>query len=78
MRETIQGPVPIIELSADAEIMAAVTGIDFPPSDFRKLKTMNQGGSLADMDQETMEIGIRFMDLSGGEYRRVALEYVLE
>ena len=34
MRETTEGPVPIIELAADAEIMAAVTGIDFPPSDF--------------------------------------------
>ena len=42
-----QGPVPILELAADAEIMAAVTGIDFPPSDYSRLRTMNQEGSLA-------------------------------
>ena len=30
MRETKEGPVPIIELGADNEIMAAVTGIELP------------------------------------------------
>jgi hypothetical protein len=76
MRETRDGPVPIIELSADAEIMAAVTGIDFPPSDYNKLKTMYQEGSLGEMDQETMEIGIRFMDLSVSFSKMVGYDYV--
>jgi uroporphyrinogen decarboxylase len=76
MRETTEGPVPIIELSADAEIMAAVTGIDFPPSDYNRLKTMYQDGSLGDMDQETMEIGIRFVDLSVNFSKMVGYDYV--
>ncbi len=76
MRETSDGPVPIIELSADAEIMAAVTGIDFPPSDFNKLKTMNQDGSLEEIDEETMEIGMRFMDLSVNFSKMVGYDYV--
>jgi len=76
MRETKKGPVPIIELSADAEIMAKVTGIDFPPSDYNKLKTLNQDGSLDKMDQKTMEIGIRFMDLSVNFAEMVGYDYV--
>jgi uroporphyrinogen decarboxylase len=76
MRETTEGPVPIIELSADGEIMAAVTGIDFPPSDYNRLKTMYQDGSLGEMDQETMEIGIRFMDLSVNFSKTVGYDYV--
>lgn len=76
MRETREGPIPIIELSADAEIMAAATGIDFPPSDYNRLKTMYQDGSLAEMDQETMETGIRFMDLSMSFSKIVGYDYV--
>lgn len=64
MRETTDGPVPIIELSADAEVMSEVTGIDFPPSDYNRLRTMNQDGTLGEMDEETMMIGTRFMQLS--------------
>jgi len=76
MRETTGGPVPIIELSADAEIMARVTGIDFSASDYNKLKTMNQDGSLEEIDEETMEIGMRFMDLSANFSRMVGYDYV--
>ena len=76
MRETTEGPVPIIELSADAEVMSQVTGIDFPPSDYNKLKTMNHEGSLANMDEETMGIGMRFMDLSVNFSKMVGYDYV--
>jgi len=76
MRETTAGPVSIIELSADAEIMARVTGIDFPPSDYNKLKTMNQDGSLEEIDMETMEIGMHFMDLSVSFSKAVGYDYV--
>jgi uroporphyrinogen decarboxylase len=76
MRETTDGPVPIIELAADAEIMSAVTGIDFAPSDYSKLRAMNQDGSLADMDQETLEIGIRFMNLNVSFSKMVGYDYV--
>jgi uroporphyrinogen decarboxylase len=75
MRETTEGPVPIIELSADAEIMAAVTGIDFPPSGFTKLKTMYRDGSVGEMDLETIETGARFMELSVGFSKMVGYDY---
>jgi len=75
MRETTGGPVPLIELSADVEIMAAVTGIDFPSSDFIKLKTMNQDGSLEAIDEATMEIGMRFMDLTVKFSKMVGYDY---
>ncbi len=76
MRETTDGPVPIIELSADAEVMSEVTGIDFSPSDYNKLKTMNQEGSLGEIDEETMLIGMRFMDLSVNFSKMVGYDYV--
>ncbi len=76
MRETTDGPVPIIELSADAEVMSEVTGIDFPPSDYNKLKTMNQEGLLGEIDEETMLIGMRFMDLSVNFSKMVGYDYV--
>ena len=76
MRETTEGPVPIIEMGVDGEVMAAVTGIDFPSSDYNKLKTMYQAGSLDEMDQETMEIGMRFMDLSTNFSKMVGYDYV--
>ena len=76
MRETTDGPVPIIELSADAEIMSEVTGIDFPPSDYNKLKTMNQEGELGEIDEETMLIGMRFIDLSINFSKMVGYDYV--
>ena len=77
MRETTGGPVPIIEIGVDAEIMATVTGIDFPPSDYNRIKTMYQDGSIEDMDQETMEIGMRFMDLSVNFSKMVGYDYVI-
>ncbi len=76
MRETTNGPVPIIELSADAEVMSEVTGIVFPPSDYNKLKTMNQAGELGEIDEETMLIGMRFMDLSVNFSKMVGYDYV--
>jgi uroporphyrinogen decarboxylase len=77
MRETTDGPVPIIELITDAEIMSAVTGIDFPPSDYNKLKVMNQEGALGEIDEETMMIGMRFMDLNVNFSKMVGYDYVL-
>ena len=76
MRETTEGPVPILELAADAEIMAAVTGIDFSPSDYSRLRSMNQDGSLAEMDQKTLDMGLRFMDLSVNFSKMVGYDYV--
>jgi uroporphyrinogen decarboxylase len=77
MRETTEGSIPIIEMGVDGEVMAEVTGIDFPSSDYNKLKTMYQAGSLDEMDQETMEIGMRFMDLSINFSKMVGYDYVI-
>ena len=77
MRETLDGPVPIIELITDAEVMSAVTGIAFPPSDYNKLKVMNQEGALGEIDEETMMIGVRFMDLNVNFSTMVGYDYVL-
>jgi uroporphyrinogen decarboxylase len=58
MRETTEGPVPIIELFADPEIMCEVTGFDFPVE--RVLELINLG---LEPTTEQVELGIRLMDL---------------
>ena len=76
MRETTRGPVPLIELAADAEIMAKVTGMDFTSSDYNRLKALHQDGSLEEISQENMEIGMRYVDLCLNFSRRIGYDYV--
>lgn len=59
MRETAAGPVPIIELFADPEIMCEVTGSDFPAA--RTLELINLG---MEPTMEQLELGVRLMDLA--------------
>ena len=54
-RETTEGPVPMIELFPDAEIMSEVTGIDYPSA--RAVELFTNAGQLID-DQEALEMGI--------------------
>jgi uroporphyrinogen decarboxylase len=58
MRETTEGPVPIIELFADPEIMCEVTGSDFPAESL--LELINLG---LEPTMEQLELGVRLMDL---------------
>jgi len=58
MRETTGGPVPIIELFADPEIMCEAAGVDFPAE--RVLELINLG---LEPTMEQLELGVRLMDL---------------
>jgi len=58
MRETTEGPVPIIELFADPEIMCEAAGVDFPAE--RVLELINLG---LEPTMEQLELGVRLMDL---------------
>jgi uroporphyrinogen decarboxylase len=71
MRETKEGPVPIIELFADPEVMSEVTGIDFPPEMAEKIVHAGE-----ELTPEQIEIGIRLMDLSIAFSVAVGYDYV--
>ena len=71
MRETTEGPVPIIELAADVEIMSAVTGIDFPVDGVSRLLS---GGP--DADIELIQLGIKYMDLTIAFCKTMGYDYV--
>jgi len=72
-RETEEGPVPIIELFPDPEIMTEVTGIDFPAA--RAVELSTNAGQLID-DNEALEMGIRLMDLHIAFSKAVGYDYV--
>jgi uroporphyrinogen decarboxylase len=71
MRETTGGPVPIIELVADAEVMAESTGIDFPAHRFREILAMDR-----EPTDESIQLGVRLMDLSITFSETVGYDYV--
>lgn len=71
MLEATGGPVPIIELLADPEIMSETTGIDFPAYQVDDL--MNIG---AELTPEELELGIRLMDLSLAFSEAAGYDYV--
>jgi uroporphyrinogen decarboxylase len=72
-REVKDGPVPIIELFADPEIMSEVTGIDFPAARAAEIFTR---ASEALADSEGLELGIRLIDLSIAFSKAVGYDYV--
>lgn len=73
LRELKGGPVPIIEMFADPEIMSEVTGIEYPASRAVEIFT---GAAGALDDPEVMELGIRLMDLSIEYGKAVGYDYV--
>jgi uroporphyrinogen decarboxylase len=75
LREGKDGPVPLLELAADPEIMSEVTGIPFPAERARAMILSNVG-SLDHLDSETAELGIALMDLSIAFSLKVGLDYV--
>ena len=72
LRETTQGPVPIFELAVDPEIMSEATGFDFPAKRFDEL--INIG---PDSPPETLELGVKLMDLIIDFYQAVGYDYVV-
>lgn len=74
MRESADGPVPLLELAADAEIMSEVTGIPYPAVRARQIFTGSVGivdGSNAD----EAELGIALMNLSLEFSKTLGLDY---
>ncbi len=72
-REIKDGPVPIIELFPDPEVMSEVTGIDYPAA--REVEIFTNSGQLVD-DQEALEMGIRLIDLNVAFSKMVGYDYV--
>jgi uroporphyrinogen decarboxylase len=74
MRETTDGPVPLLELLADPEIMSAVTGISYPADRARALFADLEG--VADgSDSEKTELAVSLMDLSLEFSKTLGLDY---
>ncbi len=73
MRETTEGPVPIIELFADPEIMSEVTGIEYPSS--KAVEIFTAAGDAMD-NPEMLDLAIRLMDLSLEYSKAVGYDYV--
>lgn len=72
-REIKDGPVPIIELFPDPEIMSEVTGIDYPAA--RAVEIFTNSGQLID-DQEALEMGIRLIELNVAFSKMIGYDYV--
>ena len=74
MRERTDGPVPLLELAADPEIMAEVTGISFP-ADRARETILSNVTSLDALDADTTTLGVGLMDLSIAYSRALGLDY---
>jgi hypothetical protein len=75
MRETTEGPVPVLELAADPEIMSEVTGVFFPVERARKI--FEDPTSVVDgSDAEAAELGMALMNLSLEFSKALGLDYV--
>jgi uroporphyrinogen decarboxylase len=70
MRETTEGPVPIIELFADPEIMCEVSGAEFPADGL--LKVLNIG---VEPTMEQLQLGVQLMDVSIAFSASVGYDY---
>jgi len=75
MRETADGPVPLLEILADPEIMSEVTGIPYPADRAREIFD-DPASALNGSDAETAELGIALMELSLEFSRALGLDYV--
>ena len=74
MRERSDGPVPLLELAADPEIMAEVTGIPFP-ADRARETILSNVTSLDALDADAATLGVALMDLSIAYSRALGLDY---
>jgi len=74
-RETKKGPVPLVELFADPEIMAEATGVDFPADGWMKLNNIDVRSSKEE-EIEFITLGIKYMDLCVEFSKAVGYDYV--
>jgi uroporphyrinogen decarboxylase len=70
MRETTGGPVPIIELLADVEIMSEATGVDFPADGLQEFIEMD-----SEPTEESIQLGLRLIELSVEFSETVGYDY---
>jgi hypothetical protein len=73
-RENSGGPVPIIELMADPDVMAQVTGLPTPVSGMMELYDFVEADGT--VKEESMEKGMQLLDLSLAFTRDVGYDYV--
>jgi len=74
-REPRNGPVPIIELVVDPEIMAEALGTDFPSDQYAEV--VNLLGSAQGMTREQALIGLKFLELNFAFHNLVGYDYML-
>jgi uroporphyrinogen decarboxylase len=75
MRETTDGPVPIIELMADGSIMGKVTGMAYPIDAMTELmELIDPSGEIS---PEALEMGMKFMDLNLAFSKAVGYDTVM-
>jgi len=70
-RETREGPVPLLELFADPEIMSEVTEIPFAAEQYTELLNIDRQSS-----PEMLRLGIQFLELHLAFSRAVGYDYV--
>jgi len=70
MRETTGGPVPIIELLADVEIMSEAAGVDFPADGLQEFIEMD-----SEPTEESIQRGLRLIELSVKFSETVGYDY---
>ena len=71
LRETAEGPVPIVELLVDLEIMAEATGLKSPIESWVDFANMTE-----EMGPGEMEAAIKLMDLTIAFHKAVGYDYV--
>jgi uroporphyrinogen decarboxylase len=71
LRETTDGPVPIVELLVDLEVMVEATGLQSPIESWADFANMTE-----DMNPGAMEAGIQLMDLTIAFHKAVGYDYV--
>jgi uroporphyrinogen decarboxylase len=74
MREVADGPVPLLELLADPEIMSEVTGIPYPADRAREIFS-NLDGLADGSDAEKAKLAIALIHLSLEFSKRLGLDY---
>ncbi len=75
MRETTDGPVPIIEMLADGSIMGAVTGMEYPVDSMTELAELID--PTGEISQEGLEVGLKLMDLTLAFSKAVGYDSVM-
>ena len=71
LRETTDGPVPIVELLVDLEVMEEATGLQSPIESWMDFANMTE-----EMGPGELEAGIQLMDLTIAFHQAVGYDYV--